>query len=188
MGIYDSIQLTIFQKNFNRRTLREIPKVILKQSAPFFVGMLGAITYFLYDIVHDLLYEDALGTFHFTLEVIAFVGLSVALVAGVRYLLIIRVRLYGEEQRNYIFSQNLVEILNQQMDEWQMTASEQQIAWLIIKGYRFSEIAELRGVKESTTRLQATSIYSKAGVNSRSELVAEIFQTLLMFTSVDAKN
>ena len=178
--------MTIFQKNYHKRPLRQTPKAILKQSLPFFVGMFSCIVYFIYDIIHDLIYEDAFGTAHFTFELFAFIGLSIALVAGVRYVLIIRVRLYGEEQRNYAFAQNLVQILNQQMDEWKMTPTEQEIAWLIIKGYRFSEIAQLRGVKESTTRLQATSIYSKAGVNSRSELVAEIFHTLLMFTGADA--
>lgn len=178
--------MTIFQKNFGKGSLRETPKVILKQSIPFFVGMVGTIVYFVYDIVYDLLYEDALGSLHFTLEVFAFVAVSMALVAGVRYLVKVRVRLYGEEQRNYLLAQNLVEILDLQMSEWKMTPSEKDIAWLIIKGYRFSEIAELRGVKESTTRLQATSLYAKADVKSRSEFVAEIFQTVLMTTDVDA--
>ncbi len=148
--------------------------------------MIATIIYFIYDIVYDLLYEDPIGTLHFTLEVFAFIGVSMALIVGVRYLVKVRVRLYGEEQRNYLLAQDLVEILNLQMSEWEMTPSEKEIAWLIIKGYRFSEIAELRGVKESTTRLQATSLYAKAGVKSRSEFVAEIFQTVLMFTGVDA--
>ncbi len=181
-----SSELTVFQKNFGEGSLRDTPKDILKKSIPFFAGMIATIIYFIYDIVYDLLYEDPIGTLHFTLEVFAFIGVSMALIAGVRYLVKVRVRLYGEEQRNYLLAQDLVEILNLQMSEWEMTPSEKEIAWLIIKGYRFSEIAELRGVKESTTRLQATSLYAKAGVKSRSEFVAEIFQTVLMFTGVDA--
>ena len=50
---------------------------------------------------------------------------------------------------------------------------------MIIKGYRFAEIAELRQVKESTTRLQATTLYAKAGVHGRGEFVAEIIHQLL---------
>ena len=130
--------------------MRDTPKDILKKSIPFFAGMIATIIYFIYDIVYDLLYEDPIGTLHFTLEVFAFIGVSMALIAGVRYLVKVRVRLYGEEQRNYLLAQDLVEILNLQMSEWEMTPSEKEIAWLIIKGYRFSEIAELRGVKEST--------------------------------------
>ena len=45
---------------------------------------------------------------------------------------------------------------------------------------RFAEIAEARGVKENTTRLQATAIYSKAGLSGRAEFVAEIIQSLLL--------
>ncbi len=177
--------MTVFQKNFEKGALKDTPKSILKQSIPFFIGLIGTIIYFVYDIIYDLIVEDAFGTWHFTFELIAFIGVSMALVAGVRYLLKVRVKLYGEEQRNYVFAQDLAEILNLQMSEWQMTPSEQEIAWLIIKGYRFSEIAQLRGVKESTTRLQATSLYAKAGVSSRSEFSAEIFQTLLMNTGDD---
>ena len=61
-----------------------------------------------------------------------------------------------------------------------MTRSEKDTAWLIIKGYRFSEIAEIRNVKESTARLQATSLYAKAGVSGRAEFVAEMFLPLLL--------
>ena len=72
------------------------------------------------------------------------------------------------------------------MDEWRLTRSEKDVAWLIIKGYRFSEIAQTRGVKENTPRLQATSIYAKAGVSGRAEFVAEIFQPLLLSISQDS--
>ena len=61
-----------------------------------------------------------------------------------------------------------------------MTRSEKEVAWLIIKGHRFAEIARARGVKENTTRLQATAIYAKAGVSGRAEFVAEIIQSLLL--------
>ena len=74
----------------------------------------------------------------------------------------------------------LAESIDDQMDEWRMTRSEKDVAWFIIKGCRFSEIAELRSVKESTARLQATSVYAKAGVSGRAEFVAEVFQPLLM--------
>ncbi len=78
-----------------------------------------------------------------------------------------------------MFSRALAESIDVQLDEWQMTPSEKDVAWFIIKGYRFSEIARLRGVKETTSRLQATSLYAKAGVSGRSEFVAEIIQSLL---------
>lgn len=42
-----------------------------------------------------------------------------------------------------------------------------EIAWLMLKGYSFKEIAALREVKEKTIRQQASSIYSKSGSNNQ---------------------
>lgn len=171
--------------NYLNIQLNQTRKTLLKQSLPFLVVMFSCIAYFIYHAIYDIFYEGSFGTAHFTFELIAFAGLSIALVAGVLYALRILVRLNGQEQRNHAFTQNLIQILNQQMDERKMTPTEQEIAWLIIRGHQFSEIAKLRGVKESTTRLQATSIYSKAGVNSRSEFMGEIFNTILMLNGAD---
>ena len=109
-----------------------------------------------------------------------FVGASIALVLSVRDLRRLRERLIWEERRNRGLSGALAEVIGEQMDEWGFTRSEKDVAWMITKGYRFTEIAELRGVKESTPRLQATSVYAKAGVSGRAEFVAEILQPLLM--------
>ena len=139
-----------------------------------------AIVFFVYDLVVDVLYEGELGSSHFAIEFIVFVGVSVVLVLGVRDLRHLRARLNREEKRNLWLSGALAESISGQMDEWRLTRSEKDVAWLIIKGYRFSEIAQARGVKESTPRLQATSVYAKAGVSGRAEFVAEILQPLLL--------
>ena len=144
------------------------------------VPLVGAILFFVYDIVADWLYEEEYGSVHFVIELIVFFGVSVALVIGVRDLRRLRARLSRETQRNKLFTAELMESINHQMDTWGLTPSEKDVAWFIIKGHRFSEIAEARGVKENTARLQASSIYSKAGVSGRVEFVAEIFQPLLM--------
>lgn len=139
-----------------------------------------AIVFFIYDLAVDALLEGEFGSPHFVIEFIVFVGVSVALVFNVRDIRRLRVRLFWEERRNLSLSGALAETIDDQMDEWQLTRSEKDVAWFIIKGYRFSEIAQARGVKESTPRLQATSVYAKAGVSGRAEFVAEILQPLLM--------
>ena len=143
------------------------------------VALAGAILFFAYDLVADWLYEDEYGSFHFLVELVVFVGVSMALVLGLRDLRRLHVRLNREEHRNRLFSTVLAESIDEQMDDWRMTRSEKDVAWFIIKGYRFAEIAKIRGVKESTARLQATSLYAKADVNGRAEFVAEILQPLL---------
>ncbi|MDE0391239.1 MAG: hypothetical protein OXI57_04120 [Rhodospirillales bacterium] len=139
-----------------------------------------AILFFLYDLVVDIVIDDELGTTHVIIELIVFLGVTMALLLGARDLGRLRTRLDQEEKRNRAVSQGLADSIAELMDEWRMTSSEKDVAWLIIKGYRFAEIAEARGVKENTTRLQATAIYSKAGVSGRAEFVAEIIQSLLL--------
>lgn len=143
-------------------------------------ALAGAILFFVFDLAEDALLEDEFGSIHFVIEFVVFVGVSMALVVGWRDLGKLHTRLDREEWRNHLYSSVLADSIDEQMDEWRLTRSEKDVAWLIIKGYRFSEIARLRGVKENTSRLQATSVYAKAGVSGRAEFVAEILQPLLM--------
>ena len=143
-------------------------------------ALAGAILFFGYDLAVDVLFEDEFGSLHFIIESIVFVGISVALIIGTRDLRSLRASLRQETKRNRAIAGEVADSINEQMDEWRMTRSEKDVAWMIIKGYRFTEIAEARGVKESTCRLQATSLYAKAGVSGRAEFVAEIFQPLLL--------
>ena len=142
------------------------------------MALAGAILFFAYDLVVDALFEGEFGSPHFIIELLVFVGVSMALVVGARDLRRLRARLARETRLNKALAGALVDTINEQMEEWRMTRSEKEVAWLIIKGYRFSEIADARGVKESTTRLQATSLYAKAGVSGRAEFVGEIIQPL----------
>ena len=149
-------------------------------------ALAGTILFFAYDIVADWLYEEEYGSFHFIVELAVFVGVSMALVIGLRDLGRLREQLNREERRNELLSAALAESIDKQLDEWRVTRSERDVAWFIIKGFRFSEIARIRGVKESTARLQATSVYAKAGVSGRAEFVAEILQPLLMSIPSDS--
>ncbi len=167
-------------------SMKPRPRAIIRRHILALAALAIAILFFAYDIVADWLYEDEYGTFHFLVELVVFVGVSMALIFGLRDLRRLRVRLNREEHRNRLFSTALAESIDEQLDEWRMTRSEKDVAWFIIKGYRFAEIARIRGVKESTARLQATSLYAKADVNGRAEFVAEIIQPLLMSIPSDS--
>lgn len=69
--------------------------------------------------------------------------------------------------------------IREQFERWQLTQSETEIAWLIIKGFSFAEIARLRGVREKTVRQQATAIYAKSGADNRNDLAALFIEDLL---------
>ena len=167
--------------------MRETSRKMVQRRLIALVALAIAILFFLYDLIVDATIEDELGTTHFIVELIVFLGVTIALLIGARDLGRLRTRLDQEEKRNLVVTQGLADSIDAQMDEWRMTSSEKDVAWLIIKGYRFAEIAEARGVKENTSRLQATAIYAKAGVSGRAEFVAEIIQSLLLLLP-DAKH
>jgi tripartite-type tricarboxylate transporter receptor subunit TctC/DNA-binding CsgD family transcriptional regulator len=69
-------------------------------------------------------------------------------------------------------AQRRAELMDRQFDEWGLTVAERDVALLMLKGLRHKEIADLRGTTERTVRQQATMMYKKAGINSRSDLAA----------------
>ena len=160
--------------------MRTATKKIIQRQIYAMAATTGAILFFGYDLIEDAFIGHEYLTAHFIIELIVFVGVSIALVISARDLIHLRDLLDIEKKRNQALSGALADSINAQLEEWHMTHSEYEISWLIIKGYSFSEIALLRGVKENTTRFQATSIYSKAGVKGRAEFVAEVFQPLLL--------
>lgn len=141
--------------------------------------LLPVASFLVYDLLVDALFKGEFGSAHFIVEAVAFVSVLGLLSFGLRNLTALRARLKQEKIRNRALAGELAEGIDAQMGEWKLTHTERDIAWMILKGYRFSEIAELRRVKESTTRLQASAVYAKAGVRGRAEFVAEIIQRLL---------
>ncbi|MGH6736460.1 MAG: response regulator transcription factor [Methyloceanibacter sp.] len=68
--------------------------------------------------------------------------------------------------------------IRQQFEAWRLTASEADIALLMLKGLSHKEIARLRNSSEATVRQQATAIYGKSGLASRAALAAFFFEDL----------
>jgi len=70
--------------------------------------------------------------------------------------------------------------IREQFEHWRLTASEADIALLMLKGLSHKEIAQLRSSSEATVRQQATAIYGKSGLASRAQLSAFFFEDLLV--------
>ena len=135
--------------------------------------------FLIYDLVVDAFVKEEVASTHFVVEAVVFVAVLAILATGLKDLADLRARLQREKSRNRALAGEIAAGIEAQMQEWNFTPSEMEVAWMIVKGYRFAEIAEMRGVKEGTARLQATSVYGKAGVHGRAEFVAEIVQELL---------
>lgn len=73
----------------------------------------------------------------------------------------------------------LSQTIDEQLTSWKLSASEKEVAFLLLKGMSLKEIAEIRKTSEKTARTQSISIYSKAGLAGRSELAAFFLEDLL---------
>lgn len=62
--------------------------------------------------------------------------------------------------------------IGRQLVDWGLSSAEIEIAWMILKGLQFKEIAVARGTSERTVRQQAQAIYTKSGLLNRSEFSA----------------
>ena len=76
--------------------------------------------------------------------------------------------------------------INDAFDKWKLTAAENEIGWMLLKGLSFREIARARGTSERTVRQQARAIYAKSGLNNRSDLSAYFLEDFC-FGSADGE-
>ena len=84
---------------------------------------------------------------------------------------------FKEARREYF------EIIQQQFDDWNLSQSEKEVALLMLKGLNFQEISTIRNTKVKTARHQASSIYSKSGLEGRHELSAWFIEDFIAIQS-----
>ena len=70
-------------------------------------------------------------------------------------------------------------VVSQQFSEWQLTNSEIEVGWLLLKGLSLKEISIVRNTQEKTVRQQASSIYKKSGVSGRHVFSAWFIEDIL---------
>ena len=90
-------------------------------------------------------------------------------------------RAQGQRWRNearYIIN-GLGEAIEAQFSRWNLTEAEREVALLLLKGLSLKEIATVRATSERTVRVQARSLYSKAGLTGRAALSAFFLEDLL---------
>lgn len=63
--------------------------------------------------------------------------------------------------------------------EWRLSDAERDVALLLLKGLDNETIASIRGTAAGTVRAQCTSIYAKAKVDGRSQLMSVFVEELL---------
>ncbi len=93
----------------------------------------------------------------------------------------------GWRRQNEALLRGLSAAIDRQLDAWRLTTSEKEVAFLLLKGLSFREVAAVRGTSERTVRRQALSVYAKSGLGGRAELAAFFLEDLLVPASEDAR-
>lgn len=88
-------------------------------------------------------------------------------------------------QQIQIASGAFAEILSAQFESWGLTNAERDVALMTIKGYSIAEIAALRETREGTIKAQNGSIYRKAGVSGRTQLLSLFIDELMNESMID---
>ncbi|WP_135079905.1 helix-turn-helix transcriptional regulator [Terasakiella sp. SH-1] len=137
--------------------------------------------FFLADVIADFFSIDIDTTWfdHDTLERFSVLALSCALIVIGRQVY----RLFKEHQQATdtvdVASGELLNVIERHFTQWGLSPSEREVALLLIKGLSTQEIADLRETKIGTVKSQTSSIYQKASLKGRNELVAYFVEDLL---------
>lgn len=97
----------------------------------------------------------------------------------------------GSELRRFLTRQNQLEdqikvasgafseVMEDRFKTWSLTAAEREVAILAIKGFSVAEIAGLRETKQGTIKAQCASVYKKANVAGRLQLLSVFIDDLM---------
>ncbi len=147
-------------------------------------------TYFLIDTIWDLFWPTAVNGFADSDLIEGLV--TVALVFGLIFT--------GNELRQILSRQNkledqikvasgaFTEVLEGRFRTWSLTSAEREVAILAIKGFSIAEMAELRDTKQGTVKAQCASVYRKADVAGRLQLLSVFLDDLLADDLVNPSN
>ena len=139
-----------------------------------------AAIFFLIDSVDEIILQISAGI---DLAVVAECVIAIALLAGVvlgaRHTRKLMTEARLRESALAVARGALAEMLNLRFAEWQLSASERDVALFAIKGCSVAEIAILRSTAAGTVRSQLSQIYAKAGVTSQSMLISTFIEELL---------
>lgn len=146
----------------------------------------------LFDLITDL--KEGVTWWHVSIEGI------VALIAGVGFIYLLKGKFklkhiiedervltgklieennkYKEHSKSYI--EGLSVTIDKQLSDWELSKSEKEVAFLLLKGFSLKEVAEVRGTTEKTARTQSAAIYAKAGLSNRAQLSAFFLEDLLL--------
>lgn len=139
--------------------------------------VLCAIVFFV-DVMRDVM--DAGGpNFGMIPEALASLALFFGIAFEAVFLIHLLRRKASLERSVGLASSALQGVIENHFVEWKLTASERDVASLMVKGLSISEIAGVRGSAEGTVKAHLNAIYRKANARNRAEVLSHIMDTLI---------
>lgn len=137
--------------------------------------------YFLMDITWDLVWPTAYNAFAESdvLEALVTIALFFGLAFTGNELRLILSRQNQLEDQIKVASGAFNEVMEARFKAWALTSAEREIAILAIKGFSIAEMADLRETKQGTVKAQCASVYKKAEVAGRLQLLSVFLDDLL---------
>jgi len=136
-----------------------------------------AALFFMLDIIGDINEGDSIS--HWLGESVIFLIICTSLFQEIRRSQQLSEKITDYEVELKSLKGKLAEVVKTQFQEWELSKSESEVAWLIIKGFSFAEISKIRNVSERTVRSQAGTIYRKSDNSNRSEFTASFLDDIL---------
>ena len=133
---------------------------------------------FLWDVVHDL-QEPLADLWHLVPEAMASLALFIGIGFEVVYLLHLLQRKASLERSVGMASAQLQDVIQSHFDSWKLTASERDVAALMIKGLSIAEIASVRGSADGTVKAHLNAIYRKSNARNRAEVLSHIMDAMI---------
>ena len=78
------------------------------------------------------------------------------------------------------YLEGLGSAIDKQMTRWEFSTAEKEVGLLLLKGFSFKEIADLRDTTERTARQQSLNIYKKSSLDGRASFSAFFLEDLLL--------
>lgn len=137
--------------------------------------------YFLMDIAWDLLWPTAINTLAESdvIEALVTIALFFGLAFTGNELRQLLTRQDQLEEQIKVASGAFSEVMEARFKNWSLTSAEREIAILAIKGFSIAEMADLRDTKQGTVKAQCASVYKKADVAGRLQLLSVFLDDLM---------
>lgn len=133
---------------------------------------------FLADVIMDL-GSGLTSNYHIFPEASATIGLAIGVVFEVKWVSQ-QLKIQREMKRRLdVVGGVLNDSITAHFRQWSLTSAEQDVAMFTVKGCSIGEIASMRQTAEGTVKTHLNSIYRKAGVQGRSQLMSVLIEDLM---------